>query len=471
MKPMIVLITLGLAIAGRTVAADDPLSQKQSKAIVVETADVESGEGSELLAVPLDSEVYAAAADDLSDLRIVSADGRTVPFLLRPRQTTESRVTRKTWRSGELAARPVGDGRFELQVSLDEDDPQPTHLRIATPLTNFEQQVDVYSINEDGSEPEQLVEGALIFDYSAVVDVRRDTVELPKNSGRHFRIEIRAMADDVESPYLHLTRNLQGGEETSRQERTQIRRRAFRVDRIEWIREETLPRMKEIVKVDWPVATATPVLDEEEQQTIIEISTQWQPVSSFIIETSSSNFSRRVLVEIPEAGVAKSGWQQIGSGVIHRFSFRDLEDEELEVKFTETRSDVFRLVIENRDSPPLEVSTVAARGSVHEAVFLAERTQPHSLLYEAKVETPDYDLAALRRLINEGSEPVVARLEAQQARIDADKAPFGFKEFLNNPFVLGGIAAVLIVLLGGALYSAGKRIQDVDESSVADTSD
>ena len=309
MKPTVVLILLALVMAGQPLVADDPLSQKQSKAIVIEAADADSTDGTELVAVPLDNEVYAAAADDLSDLRIISPGGKTVPFLLRSRQTTEPRVTRKTWRSGELAARPVGEGRFEFQVSLDEDEPQPTHLRIVTPLTNFEQQVDVYSIAEDGSDPDQLVDGALVFDYSDVVDVRRDTVELPTNNARHFRIEIRAMAENVESPYLHLTRNLQGGEETSRQERTQIRRRPFRIDRIEWIREETHPRMKEIVKVDWPATMATPVLNEEDQQTVIEVSTRRQPISSFVIETGSSNFSRRVLVEIPETGVAKSGWQ------------------------------------------------------------------------------------------------------------------------------------------------------------------
>ena len=468
MKPIVVLISLALTMAGRSVVADDSLSQKHSKSIVIEATDGASTGGTELVAVPLDSEVYAAAADDLSDLRIISADGKTVPFLLRPRQTTEPRITRKTWRSGELAARPVGEGRFEFQVSLDKDDPQPTHLRIVTPLTNFEQQVDVYSIAEDGGDPEQLVDGALIFDYSAVVDVRRDTVELPKNNARQFRIEIHGMAENVESPYLHLTRNLQGGEETSRQERTQIRRRTFRIDRIEWIREETHPRMKEIVKVDWPVTMAVPVINVEDRQTVIEVSTQRQPISSFVIETGSSNFSRRVLVEIPETGVSRSGWQQIGSGTIHRFSFQDLDDEELEVEFTETRSDVFRLVIENRDSPPLDVSSISVRGSVHEAVFLAEKAEPYSLLYEAEVDAPDYDLAALRRLINEGREPVAARLEAQQTRSDAEDAPLGFKEFLNNPFVLGGIAAVLIVLLGGALYSAGKRIQDVEDSNSAD---
>lgn len=458
MKATVAGLLILCAICCGSASGDDPLSQTRSKSILIESPD----EANELIAVPLDSEVYAVAADDLSDLRIVSEDSTTVPFLLRPRQTTEPRITRRSWRSQELTARPVGEDRFELRVSLDKDDPQPTHLRIVTPLSDFEQQVDVYSLPEDGSEPEQLVDGALIFDYSAVVDVRRDTVKLPDSSARHFRVDIRAMAEDVESPYLNLTRNLQGGKETSRQERTQIRRRPFRINQIDWIREETHPRVKEIVKVDWPVTMETPTLDEKLSRTLIEIKTQRQPVSSFVIAASSSNFSRRVLIEVLETGPGRSGWKEIGSGTVHRFSFRGLEEEELEVKFPETRSDAFRLVIENRDSPALDVSAITARGAVHEAVFLAETAKTYALLYEADVDAPDYDLAALQRLFNEGSEPVTARLDAQQSRTDAAPAPFGFKKLLNNPFALGGIAAVLIVLLGWALYSAGKQIAPVE---------
>jgi hypothetical protein len=464
MKPSVILIALVPAIVSGSVAADDPLSQKLSKAIVIESSKAGPADTSELVAVPLDSQVYAAASADLSDLRIVSTDGKTLPFLLRPRQTTEPRITRTTWRSSDLAARPVGDGRFEFQVSLDTDDPQPTHLRVVTPLTNFEQQADIYSIDENGSEPEQLVEGALLFDYSAVADVRRDTIELPGNSARHFRIEIHAMAENVESPYLQLTRNLQGGEEISRQERTQIRQRPFRVDRIEWIREETHPRIKEIVKVDWPVTMAAPVLDEERQQTVIDISTQRQPISSFVVETSSSNFSRRVLIETPESGTAIPGWHQIGSGTIQRFSFRDLEEEQLEISFPETRSSAFRLIIENRDSPPLHVSSVTARGSVHEAVFLTERELTLSLLFEAEVDAPDYDLAALQRLFNEGSEPVAAQLATQQLRLDAAPAGSSVRNILNNAFILGGLATILVVLLGAALYAAGKRIPNANDA-------
>ncbi|MBI1309865.1 hypothetical protein GC176_01050 [bacterium] len=453
MKRMLASLLL-VCVMSDCVRSAEPLSQALLKPIEVAPSQV----AEELVAVPLDSEVYTVAADDLSDLRIVSGERQTVPFLLRKRQTTELRTTRRNWPAGELTARPVEEDRFEIRVSLGKDDPQPTHLRLVTPLSDFEQQVDVYSVSEDSTEPKLLVEGELIFDYSAVVDVRRDTVELPKNSARHFRIDVRAMTDDVESPYLNLTRNLQGKEEVSRQERTLIRRRPFRINRIEWIREESHQRVKDVVAVDWPTKMAATTLDEKLSRTVIEITTQRQPISSFVVETGSSNFSRSVVVEVPDTSPGRSDWKQIGDGTIHRFSFRDLDEEKLKVEFPETRSDSFRLIIENRDSPPLEISTVTARGPVHEAVFLTQPSQSCSLLYDADTEAPDYDLAALNRLLGEGVEPVAAQLGPQQAFSAADGKSLNIKAVLNNPYILGGVAGVLIVLFGWALYSAGKRI-------------
>ncbi len=442
------------------VRADEPLSQKQIKPIVFSTSITQD----ELVAVPLDSQVYAWTQDDLSDLRVVDGEGNAIPFLIRKQRTTEPRITRRSWKAQDLTARPAGDGYFKILDSLDEDDPQPTHVRLVTPLSDFEQQVSVFALDEEGEVLEQLVEDALIFDYAAVVDARRDVIELPSSEARHFRIDVRAMADDAESPYLSLTRTIHDNKETSRQERTLIRRRPFRIDRIEWILEESHTRTKEIVSVDWSASMAEPVQDEEENQTLIEIQTHRQPISSFGIQTQSTNFSRTVLVEIPKLRAGVQDWEQIGTGAVRQFSIRDLEEEELEVRFPESRSDKFRVIIENRDSPPLEISSVIARGPVHEAVFLASPERDYSLVYEADVEAPDYDLAAINRLLHDGAEPIAAELSDQEERTDAEPAAFDPKAILNNAYVLGSIAVVLIALLGWALFSASKRIQDVEES-------
>ncbi|MHC4876622.1 MAG: hypothetical protein ACYTGL_08995 [Planctomycetota bacterium] len=459
MKWMLTSLLLAGVFTG-SVCADDPLSQKQRKPIEFSTSITRD----ELVAAPLDSQVYASASEDLSDLRVIDGDGNAVPFLIRKQRTTEPRITRRSWKAEDLSARPAGDGYFRILVSLDEDDPQPTHIRLVTPLSDFEQQVSVFALDEEGEVLEQVVEDALIFDYAAVVDARRDVIALPSGDARHFRIDVRAMAEDAESPYLSLTRTIYDNKETSRQERTLIRRRPFRIDRIEWILEESHARTKEIVSVDWSAEMAEPIQDEDENQTLIEIRTHRQPISSFEIQTQSRNFSRTVLVEIPKLRAGLQDWEQIGTGAVRQFSIRDLEEEEIEVGFPESRSDTFRMIIENRDSPPLEISKVIARGPVHEAVFLASPEREYSLVYEADVEAPDYDLAAINRLLHDGAEPIVAELSDQQERKDADPAAFDLKDILNNAYVLGSIAVVLIALLGWALFSASKRIQDVEES-------
>lgn len=459
MKRIPLLLLVLLASSTRWLQAEEVFPQKRSKSMVIDPP----LERTELIAVPLDSQVYASARSDLSDLRVLADGTETVPFLVVWKQSLEPRVSRRSWGSGELAARRLDDGRFEISVSLDENDPQPTHMRIVTPLVNFEHQVDVYAVAKDGTQSRPLVEGAMIFDYSAVVDARRDTVSLPENSARHFRVEIRAMTDAIESPWLNLTRTLAGGQEVSRQERSRLQRRPLRIDRIEWIREKAHPQLRETVEVDWAVTMHDPVEDQENRRTLIGVSTHRQPVSKIELKTPSTNFSRRVRVEVKRDRRGRPEWQEVTSQTVHRFAWRDRTDEDLTVRLPETRVDSVRLAIENRDSPPLEVDSVEARGPVHELILTAVPQKSYQLLYDADVAAPDYDVAAHRQLLKDGAQPVAASLAGEVERTDHAEEPVSLRGVLNSPYVLGGAALILLVLLGWALYSASQRI-DSNES-------
>src|SRR5690348_3020202 len=64
----------------------------------------------DLLAIRLDSEVFASTQDGLADVRLLDGDGKAVPYLLRKLQTTRARATRTTWPARQLTARPLEDG-------------------------------------------------------------------------------------------------------------------------------------------------------------------------------------------------------------------------------------------------------------------------------------------------------------------------------------------------------------------------
>ena len=77
-----------------------------------------------------------------------------------------------------------------------------------------------------------LADDGVVFD-SRYMDVSNNEVHLPKNTYRRFKITIAGISDERESPFLELTRKYHGDQQTERTERTVLRRRPFRMDRIE----------------------------------------------------------------------------------------------------------------------------------------------------------------------------------------------------------------------------------------------
>ena len=460
-------LLLGSLPGASSAWADGPpataMPQELRKEIEIAPASEGEPSGPRLVAVDLDGEVYRRAAGDLSDLRVLTEDGTPAPFLVRPRRTLEERRVRRAWSAATLSGGPAGEDRFELRVSLAEDAPPPTHLRVVNELVDFEQQVDLLAVGEPGSAPKPLLTGVVVFDYSAVVDVRRDTIELPETEAREFILAFRPTTDEVESPWVSLTRNALGSVEVSRSEQTRIRRRPFRIDRIEWIREELVRERREPAEVEWPVERVGEVMEESEPAvTRIEVGTGRRPIAALVIETASTNFSRRVVVELPDDRAGRPDWQRVGEDLLHRFSFQGIEEEDLEARFPTTRVESLRLGIENRDSPPLEIDAITARGPIDELVFLAEAGRAYSLIYGAEVDPPRHDLAAIERAIGTGADPVPATLRFEVRRPDAGPSPAALSRrisnFLNNALAMGGVVLVLVFVLGRSLYSAGRRV-------------
>ena len=140
----------------------------------------------ELLAITLDADVFASTQDGLADLRLLDAEGKPVPYLLRKLQTTRARKLRTTWPARQLFAQPLDDGRLEITVELGEKDPHPNGVSLISPLRNFKHRVRVYT-SADGKEWEAAGDETVIFDYSRFMDVRSDGVSFPETSRRHFR--------------------------------------------------------------------------------------------------------------------------------------------------------------------------------------------------------------------------------------------------------------------------------------------
>lgn len=416
----------------------------------------------ELFSVLLDSDVYAATRDSFPDLRVLDADDRLVPFLIRRVSETRTEKVRKSWTASDPALKPLDNNGMEICVILKPEDPSPLGLNFVTPLQNFEQQVRVFS-TADGTES-MLVDGGLIFDYSQFMDVRRTEVVLPPTSAREFRIVIDALTSDQESQLLELTRSLQGNAEEVRTEKTTIQRRPFRIDRIDLWTEQAV----EIGQADkvqpWPLTDLKITQDSEQNRTLVEFASRGEPLTELTIVTSSRNFSRHAVLQIfDDKSTKHSGLETIADTTISQFQLRDFQEEHLTVRLPETRRDSLRLVLDNGDSPALSIDAVNAFGHQHEVVFLGKPDQNVRLVYGSDTaKPPNSDTVALTTALAKDIRPVAATLGVQSSIAESGAPkPVDVKSLLNNPLAIGAVIGILVILLGWGLYQASRRIDQM----------
>ena len=203
--------------------------------------------------------------------------------------------------------------------------------------------------------------------------------------------------------------------------------------------------------------------EPETQQTIILVDTRREPLTSLTLETPGKNFSRHAVVEVEEKAGVQSSWHTIGTGTLFRIDFKNLKREQLSISFPESRQARYRIVIENRDSPALDVTGITTEGPVYELLFLAAPDKPYQLMYgAADVEPASYDTAAIRALLQEGFQPAKAELGKQTA--SGQVPAFQWSGLLNDRRLLIGVIALLVAALGWGLFHAVKRMDDMPKA-------
>jgi hypothetical protein len=418
----------------------------------------------EILAVPLDSDIYAAAGAGLTDLRIIDATAAEVPYLLEKATEKRTLSLRKSAPAKDLSLREQPDGGLEIQFSRDDRFPPAEGIDLVTPLTNYQHRVQVSGSN-DGQKWETLVRDAIIFDYSRYLDVSNHSIALPPNRYARFRIGISDVTAQQQSELLELTRRIRAGQEAERSERVIVERRPFRIDRIELWYTVTQQNPAEDQKKAYPVADFQ--AEPAQWQTIIHVHTRREPLTGFTVQSSSRNFHRQASVEIPEARGVHTDWQAIGRAGLSQIDFRDLRRAELKISFPEHRTDLYRVIIDNGDSPPLAITGIEGEGNVYRLLFLARPENRYQVYYGSEAaKPPSYDTAAIRELLGRGYQPILARLGGQLDNPHvAEPASLWYRAWLNNPIFLGTVICLLVAVLGWALYRASLRVERTEPDS------
>ena len=452
-----------VGILGLVAALNSPLSAEENWFQYRRPIVAHELQEDELLAVPLDTDIFAATRSDLLDLRLYADNGDPVAFLRRKVRDTSANDVTTTWTAKDPAVKLTGDGGLEVEVVLDEKDPRPNGIRLITPLKNFEQRVRVFSA-ADKADWQIAGEETVVFDYSRFMDVRNDRIEFPASPHRRFRVVVDNITAQQESELLELTRRLKGDTEAERLENVTVKRRPFRIDRIEFFRKSTKQQAGKLQAHNYQVANFEVSQDDENRQTVVSVKMQDQPLTALAVQTPGRNFSRHAVVECEVAQSPTDKWTELTATTLSRIDFKNIQQEQLKLSFHETRNTRYRIRIDNGDNPPLEINGIEAEGPLYELVFLASPGRKYHLAYGAKtVEAASLDTAAVQQLLGKGFEPVSVELGKPESNPDASASPLNWSRILFHPVLLGTVVLLLVLALGWSLYHASRRLEGMDE--------
>lgn len=411
----------------------------------------------ELLTVPLDSRIYAATGDGFPDLRLADQDGIETPYLLEKAAETKTETKRLNCDS-QLLALKKKNKTIEIYLRLDKNEQHADGLTVITPLTDFEHRVQVFGSN-DGKSWSSLVKDAEIFDYSSYMPIANRDIPLPANAYRQFKLVVEEAVHTREAELKELTRTLHGEEEVARSERIDLRRIPLQIERIQFWRNQTEVLPETDKRFDYPVAEYKVTEDKEKQVTLIDVTTLREPLTGFTLRTSSENFTRPAVVQIPIRQGIETSMQDIGSGELESLHFRDIKREKTAISFPEQRQKTYRIVLSNQDNPPLDITGITGTGPGYNLIFLPSPGKTYLLRYGSeKAKRPAYDTAPIRELLRRGYKSTLAGLGPESAEMPESKN-LDFAKLLNSKWFLGAVIGLMVAVLGWSLVRAGKRIE------------
>ncbi len=414
-----------------------------------------------LVAIALDKEIFSKAAALFKDIRIKDSQGVVQSHFEWRQVKSKSETRRNEIASETVSAMPTEGGGFQIVFQVDTKRfppprakmPTPNGLRIRTPLFDFENQISVKGIGNDGKEV-PLAEGRLV-DYKSVVDYRVDWINFNPLEFTKFKIVVEKPTLDQESALLELRRKAG----TIPSEKLNILRRPFRVDRVDFLISEEVqlggvPVLDEIDPLSFKVSE-----DIKTKQTLLEFETGYHPLVGVKLLPKSTNFRRDVHLEHQYATGIEFRWSSKAHGVFSQLDFQGNQNQALRLDVAETRADPWRLVIDNNDSPPLEIEGLKLLVPQLQLVFMAQPGEKYHLEYgDPEAKSPVFDTDSIRKLLLQKVVPQIAQMGEVQLRTEDPIGQPDVLSIMKSRAWFGILILVLGLILGITLIQAAKRV-------------
>ena len=349
-----------------------------------------------LAALVLSDDVFAELNLRATNLRLLEADQREVPYLLRPRTERLTRTEERIFPVAPLAFREMKDNRAEIVVARPAEPGVPVALLLHSGQANYEKRITV-SGSQDQQNWTTLTEAQPVFDYTRYVDVRNNRVNLPSGEWAFYRIEISNLAEDRKAVFTEVIRQLQGGaEQITETETARIRQEPFRVERLELVMQQERMQSERPVLIRRDVPEFEVHHDSTAHVTRVEFVTRRQPVVAVWVYPRDRNFSRQATVSGTDESGPNASWEGLANATLTRIEAAAGHQPRLKLELGEPRRYArYRIVLHNQDNPPLEIESVQAETETWEALFFSP-AGPVRLYYGGPLAVaPQYDIGAV----------------------------------------------------------------------------
>lgn len=424
-----------------------------------------------LVKLDFDKDIFRHSPSGYGDIRVRDSKGVVQSHVeMRPTQTLSE--SRKTIFSGKtLSAMPIDGGGFQVEVGIEENTPRPTGLRINTPLSDFENRVTIYGLKKEGGET-KLAEGLLV-DYRSLVDYRVDSINFDAGAFKKFRIVVAKPTVQQESAILELSRK--AGAPNA--ERLNILRRPFRIEGIDFFTTTEVVLHEQPLREEVAPESFATFVDDPTKITIVEFETSGAPFGGVEFFPKTTNFRRKARLEygtmIPGSKTgspqkeSQMNWTIASQGTLSSLDFQGHKSRNTRLECPESRQTKWRLVIENGDSPAVEVESVKIVTGKIQLVFLALPGESYQLEYGDHQANPaSFDTAAIQAMLQKKVQPLIGQLgEVRLRELPAVEKPAEswLQWLMHQKGLFGIVVLALAVILGFTLYQTAKRVNAESE--------
>lgn len=419
-----------------------------------------------IVAVPLDAAIYAGTREDYADLRVVDDRGQEVPYLLKKEIETRSVMREEGVPVTVRGLEELVGNRIAITAVRTDAGLGPSILVVHTHIRDFEKLVRV-SGRDPGGQWHVLAEGQTIFDYHRFMDVSGNRIHFRGGDFLEFRVEVSDVTDVQMSTCMKLVREVRGRKAEREVATTVLKRRDFRIDRLEFLRLVTREKQRIDKTVEQTPVAVTVAQDARARETEITVTFSGQPLCGLKLVPVSRNFHREARVEVERGQAQRRGWAELRRGTVISLALGRYEKEALCLTFPETRGKRYRVVVSNNDAPPIDIRTVIGIGKAYRLLFLASPERQYRLLLgRPDAEAPMYDSGhVLKALLRQDDvSPAVVTLGSIEE--NPVFAP-GFRPltWLGTQGALVVAIVLAVVALAWAIYQAARNVEKITDQS------